>query len=236
MNRFHMYIPIKTDPLHYAANELAKSGISFASSDDDANVILYPIPTPKDVLLPVSERTLILGGNLSPLSQPHFDLLKDPYYLAQNAEITAEAALGILLNNLPCCLCGTEILIIGWGRIGKCLAQQLKNLGTEVSVCARNPSDLSMLAALRYQAISPEMVPSRLQRYRCVVNTVPAPILSVNDTFSSDCLKLDLASGVFLPGESVISARGLPGKYKPEASGRLIASSILNYLKGVEIS
>lgn len=236
MNRFHVYIPVKTEPLRYAAIELAKAGISFASFEEDANVIVYPVPTPKDLPAAPEHGQILIGGHLEDTDHPHFDLLQDPFYLAENAEITAEAALGILLKELPCCLTDTEILILGWGRIGKCLAQQLKNLGANVSVCARKPADLAMLAALRYPAISPEMLPSQLRRFRCIVNTVPATVLSSAEGIAPGCLKVDLASGVFLPGENVISARGLPGKCKPESSGKLIARSVLRYLKGVEIS
>lgn len=236
MNRFHVYIPIKSEPLRHAARELAKAGISFAACEEDANVMLYPVPTPKEIFIPPQHGQIVIGGHLDSTDDPHLDLLKDPLYLAENAAITADAALGILLTELPCCLAGTEILILGWGRIGKCLAQQLKNLGAHVSICARKPSDLSMLTALGYSAISPEMLPENIRRFRCIVNTVPATILSSADAIAPDCLQVDLASGIFLPGDKVLSARGLPGKCKPEASGKLIARRVLHYLQGVEIS
>lgn len=236
MNRFHVYIPTKTEPLRYAAIELAKAGVSFASSEEDANVILYPIPSPKSMLQPPGHGQLVIGGHLDLPDHAHLDLLKDPLYLAQNAEITAEAALGILLKELPCCLKDAEVLILGWGRIGKCLAQKLKNLGANVSVYARKQTDLAMLSALHYPAISPEMLPQQLGRFHCIVNTVPAVILSSSEGIQPACLLMDLASGVFLPGDHVLSARGLPGKCKPSASGKLIAQSILRYLKGAELS
>ena len=36
-----------------------------------------------------------------------------------------------------------------------------------------------------------------------------------------------------IPGEGVLHAKGLPGKYKPEASGKLIAKTILHHLTEV---
>lgn len=236
MNRFHVYIPDKTEPLRCAELELAKAGISFATSVEDANIILYPVPTPPDLPFSPEHGQIVIGGHLNLPTHTHFDLLKDPFYLAENAQITAEAALGIVLRELPCCLAETDVLVLGWGRIGKCLARHLKNLGANVFVCARNPTDLAMLEALRYQAISPEMLPSQLSRFRCMINTIPATVVSSPEKIPPDCLQIDLASGVFLPGAHVLSARGLPGKCKPEASGKLIARSILHYLQGVEIS
>ena len=51
-------------------------------------------------------------------------------------------------------------------------------------------------------------------------------------TIHPDCLKLELASGIWLPGEDVVLAHGLPGKCKPEASGTLIAKTIAYHLGG----
>ena len=42
---------------------------------------------------------------------------------------------------------------------------------------------------------------------------------------------IDLASEPGMQGKSVIPARGLPGKYAPESSGKLIADTILRVLK-----
>ena len=42
-----------------------------------------------------------------------------------------------------------------------------------------------------------------------------------------NALKIDLASCPGMLGDDVIIARGLPGKYVPESSGRLIARRLL---------
>ena len=58
------------------------------------------------------------------------------------------------------------------------------------------------------------------------------PLLTEEEPTRPGCLKLELASGVWLPGEDVTVAHGLPGKYKPEASGALIAKTIAKFLGG----
>ena len=49
----------------------------------------------------------------------------------------------------------------------------------------------------------------------------------------SAALKLELATGVWLPGADVVIAHGLPGKYKPDAAGALIAKTIIRHLGGM---
>ena len=97
----------------------------------------------------------VIGGNLDRPELDYYatiDLLQNECYLAHNANITAHCALELVLDQLPVILDGCQVLIIGWGRIGKCLGKLLQQLGAQVSVCARKESDRSMLAALGYRA------------------------------------------------------------------------------------
>ena len=172
----------------------------------------------------------IIGGHLDTTAKNTIDLLCDPDYLAQNAAITAEAALGLILPQLTDSLNASPILILGWGRIGKCLAKKLQQLGVPVSVYARKGSDQAMLLALHYKLYHPNDLP----KYRCIVNTATAPILTEDNIsyVNPSCYLLDLASSKFIPGETVVHGRGLPGKCKPEASGKLIAHTVAQYLQG----
>ena len=123
-------------------------------------------------------------------------------------------------------------LVIGWGRIGKCLATKLKALGAEVTVAARKPTDRAMLSALGYNAEDTATLKYSLIRYRVIFNTVPATVLPTGPV---GCLKIDLASTPGIGGNDVIHARGLPGKDAPEASGELIARTVIKYLNKEEI-
>ena len=225
MNRYHIYLPRKTAALNAAVHTLARSGLSFAETPEEANILLLPVPTPKDLCPPVQPGQLVIGGAI----ENGLDLLKDPVYLAENAAITAEAALGILLSTLPCSLRGCRILLLGWGRIGACLGKMLTSLGAAVTVYDRKPEKCALLRALGYPVCGE--IPAS-ESFRAVINTIPAEIFPASAVFPPDCIRLDLASGIFLPGDGVVSALGLPGKYRPEASGRLIADRVLAFLKG----
>lgn len=236
MKRPTMYIPTPTAALLEAERRLRSRGVSFTDNISDAEYLLYPAPTKLEMLQPCTMDQTVIGGNLDFLNVnvERLDLLKDPYYLAANAAITAEAALGLVLRQLHCEITSANILILGWGRIGKCLTHQLHHLNANVTVYARKDADRAMLRALGYHYTSREDLGRGLSRYSCILNTIPAPVLTEEEIRSarSGCLKLELASGIWLPGSDVVLAHGLPGKYKPEASGALIARTILYHLGG----
>lgn len=228
-----IYIAGQSQALIYAAVELNRMGVPFTSDPQEAQILLYDIPTPAFFKDEIPQESFIIGGNLDFLHGGYqkLDLLKDPWYLAHNALLTAQAAMGILLPKLECGFPDAPTLILGWGRIGKCLDQLLRQVGIPVSVYARKPEDRAMLSALGYTAVSREEIPQRLSQFKCIINTAPAQILTQPEeaSIAKDCIQLDLASVRGLSGRNVIHARGLPGQCKAEASGKLIAQTIARY-------
>ena len=181
----------------------------------------------------------LVGGNLDPENFPGYrlmDLLKDPTYLARNAAITAHCALRLAMMELPVMLRGCRVLIIGWGRIAKCLSALLWALEADVTVAARKESDRAMACALGYRMESIADLDNTLNDYRLIFNTVPAPVLSAQQVqhCRQGCLRIDLASVQGIAGKHVIWARGLPGKDAPESSGTLIAKSVIRLLERKE--
>ncbi len=235
----------RSDALTYTQQALIRFGCKVLSSPGPAvkNLIL-PVPSfevngslkggsrlefhlnalPRDVT--------VYGGNLNvPLLEGYrkIDLLQDKFYLAQNAAITAHCAVKQILNALPVTLDRCPVLILGWGRIGKCLAQLLRQMGAEVTVYARKETDCSILEALGYRAVDILSAPPLLQQYRVICNTAPTMLLTREHLrfCNPNCLKLDLASEKGIEGDDVLWARGLPGKDAPETSGLLIAETVL---------
>ena len=87
------------------------------------------------------------------------------------------------------------MLILGWGRIGKCLARLLRGADAEVCVFARKPADRAMLKGLGYDVIAEADLASALSRFSLVFNTAPSLLLSREMTARCpDCLLIDLAS------------------------------------------
>ena len=227
----------------FAARELELRGFAFADKPGpEITHLLLNVPSREDVtqtLHALPDGTTIFGGMLQ---GPEFsrlqcvDLLTDPIYLAQNARITAHCAVTLAAQNLPVTWDNCPVLIIGWGRIGKCLAQLLSRLGAEVSVAARKAADRAMLTALGLTAEDPARLNHILCRYRLIINTAPEPVLYGSQLrhCRPDCLMMELASRPGILSEDVLKAPGLPGKMAPESSGRLIARTIMRLCAGKE--
>jgi dipicolinate synthase subunit A len=184
-----------------------------------------------DILKDLPENLTILGGNLGTLPYHTEDFLKDEYYLAENAAITAHCALKRIMAQFPGILQHVPVLIIGWGRIGKHLAAMLRSLGADVTVAARRESDRYALKLQQYKAVDPAKW--ELKQYAIIVNTAPAPIMTQAEA-KKDALLMDLASVRGIAGDRVDHALALPGKDAPQESGNLIAKTALRYALGKE--
>ena len=218
MNKMNIYIVPGNAATEQAGRFLREAGVAVTEHIcPKATHWLLPVPTKIPVDAPPG--VTVIGGNLA---VPGMDLLKDPFYLAENAAITARCAMALIekeSNGLP-------VLVLGWGRIGKCLGKFLAEAGAEVTIAARKEADVAMVRALGYGGIFLHEAPPLLARFDAVINTIPAMVLSTSGC-RKDCALLELASQPGMTGGNIIDGRGLPGKYAPEASGRLIARTIL---------
>lgn len=187
---------------------------------------------PETLLHMLPSGLTVIGGMLEHpalAGYPVMDLLSDPAYLAQNAYITAECALEIAAPLLPTTFRDTPALVVGWGRIGKCLTHLLRAAGCPVTVIARKEADRAMLEALGCPSQAPGVLPPGLG---VIFNTAPEMVLTEDMLRPcGECVKIDLASRRGIAGEDVIWARGLPGVHAPKSSGKLIADTILRRLK-----
>lgn len=236
LKRICFYPAGHTAALGSAVEVLKKAGCRFADTAREATHLLLPVPSidsdgcifgggPLDALLQqLPQDITVIGGNLDLPGYRVWDLLKDPDYLAKNAHITACCALQVAVNQLPVILTGLEVLVIGWGRIGKCLASLLRQNGADVTVAARKETDRAMLRSLGYTAVDTADLDTT--PYRLIFNTAPAMLLP---QCPGDGLKIDLASKLGLGGLDVVWARHLPGRYAPESSGKLIAETVLKF-------
>lgn len=231
--------------IHFACRELQKAGYRITDRPgEDVTHLILPVPSfssdghirgggdLKMLLNTLAKDVTVIGGNLH--DTPHaLDLLQDEQYLAENAAITADCAMRIAGNNLSIRFEGCKTLIIGWGRIGKCLAQLLRSMGADVTVAARRQEHRASLISLGYHAVHPNELAELLHQFRVIFNTAPQMLLDKTKTAlcRHDCVLIDLASVPGIEDENVIVARGLPGRDLPESSGALIAQAVIRLLK-----
>ncbi len=210
-----------SNALFFARKNLTAWGYTvLPEPSGEATHLLLPVPTPPEALQSLVPGVTILGGNLPPLPCPSVDLLQDAHYLQENASITADCALELAAEYLN--PKNARVLIIGWGRIGKCLSSLLP----QATVAVRRKETYRELQQRNIPAL---MLPlADAAEYDLLFNTAPAPIFH-QDAGKPDAVLIDLASRRGFLGDRVIWARGLPGKMAPAASGSLIAKTALRY-------
>lgn len=248
MKKSMVYTAGTTRALEYAAHYLKEAGVPVTQTPQwNVAHLLLDVPSFRfgttledeknlDTLLSALPQDItVWGGQINHPALADYarvDLLKDEWYLAQNAAITAHCALQVATPLLHTTIAETPTLILGWGRIGKCLGKLLRDMGCPVTIASGSEDKRALLESLGYWTTDTASVASVLSRFRLIFNTIPEMVLPEQAQKDCDsCIKIDLASRRGIAGEDVIWARGLPGVYAPESSGRLIAQSFLRLRK-----
>lgn len=220
----------------------------------DGDVLLLPVPTTKDgetVFAPFAKRKiylsevadkadnrLILTCNYSFKGKNCVDYGRLDSYSLLNAIPTAEGAIKLAIENTSFTLWQSRVLVIGYGRVGKVLADRLKALGAYVTVSARKPSDLALIKALGCNATETRRVSEVLSDYDIVFNTVDVKVID-DKAFEGCSLKLiiDLSSSGGFDiaaardcGIHALKAPGLPGLCAPHTAGKILAETVTEIL------
>lgn len=198
--------------------------------------------------------TLLIGGRFTPAFKSSaesrgyraIDYFESEELQIKNAVPTAEGALAIAMNELPVTLHGARTAVIGYGRVGKVLADKLAALGARVTVAARKGTDLAIAYNRRFDTLRIEINNGQStlmalgNGYDVIFNTVPYWLFdgSILRKLCKNTLIIDLASapgGVDSKaagecGVRVIWALSLPGKYSPFTAGDIICDSIIDIL------
>ena len=164
------------------------------------------------------------------------DLLRRETLAVGNAALTAEGAIGRMIEQSERALWGGRALVLGWGRIGRILALRLAALGARVTVAARSARDRALAEALGCRAQDYGELDGTLGDFDFIVNTVPARVLTEGMLclIRPDALLLELASppGGFDRrlaqniGLHALAAPGLPGETAPETAALLLRRAV----------
>lgn len=166
-----------------------------------------------------------------------YDFMKDDEVACKNAIATAEGAIFDAFMGRGININGSKSLVTGYGRCAKPLAQRLKCMGSEVTIAARSNKARAEAEAAGYQITDFDSMKDKAATYDFCFNTVPA--LVIKEDFlrqvSSDILIIDIASkpgGVdfaYCDGHDIQykHSLGIPGRYSPETSGRILAEAII---------
>jgi len=229
----------------------------------DGDYIIAPIPFSRDgekingeiltvneiLNLPNIKDKIIFSGAISNsiktrLDQNdvrYHDLLDLDEVAILNSIPTAEGAIGTAMEMTDFTLCSSNVLVMGFGRIGKILSKMLHGIGSSVYVEARKEKDLAEIRAMGYNPINLNELNKDLNKFNIIFNTIPTTILDKEklDIVSHECSIIDLASspgGIDFEyakeiGLNVVWALALPGKVAPLSSAIYIKEAIDKIIK-----
>ena len=154
------------------------------------------------------------------------DFTENETFTLRNAIPSAEGAIHALMSRAPVCLTGQPCLIVGYGRIGRALAQRLCGLGAWVTVAARSETARALAEGDGHEAIP--LAGMAAGAFTFLLNTVPAQVVGEKAlaALAKGALAIDLASppyGIDLNaaenlGIAAWREPGLPGRYAPETA------------------
>ena len=218
----------------------------------DVEIVIGPIPfssngntinmpfsgnevTIREMMHVLNAKVLIAGG----ITPDVYGMANDEYI--EIIDIMKREELAVL--NTIATLHGSEVLILGFGRIGKVLARKLAGLSAKVTCAARKDEDLAWIQAYGHKATNINTIGSNLNEFDIIINTVPHIILTEErlKQVKKDCLLIDLASN---PGGidkktvkdqnlKFVWALSLPGKVAPTTSAEFIKDTIYNIVKEI---
>ncbi len=206
--------------------------------------------TIREMMHVINAKVLIAGGIIPEVYEMAndeyieiIDIMKREELAVLNTIATAEGTIQIAIENTNKIIHGSEVLILGFGRIGKVLARKLAGLSAKVTCAARKDEDLAWIQAYGHKATNINAIGENLKQYDIIINTVPHIILNEERLkyVKNDCLLIDLASN---PGGidkkavkdnqlKFVWALSLPGKVAPTTSAEFIKDTIYNIIKEI---
>ena len=246
----------------------AKKCDSLEECVESSNIIIGPIPfssngetmnapfskqkiSVEDLIKMLNGKILIAGSikqevyNLANKYQVQvIDILKREELSVLNAISTAEGAIKIAIEETAKNLHGSNILVLGFGRIGKVLSHMLDGLGAKVACEARKNSDLAWIKAYGYEQVPLSELKENLDKFDVIINTIPYMVLDSENLqkVRQDALVIDLASNPGGVDKEAIKERkikfvwalSLPGKIAPVTSAEFIKETLYNIVKEIQ--
>ena len=169
------------------------------------------------------------------------DLLEIEELTILNAIPTVEGTIKLAIEEREETIHESNVLVCGFGRIGKILCDRFNKLGANVYCVARKESDLAWIREKRYIPLRYTEISNFADKIDILINTVPQIILEEEQLklFNKNVLIIDVASapgGINKEsanklGLKVITALGIPGKEMPRTAGKYIKETIDKLIK-----
>lgn len=223
-------------------------GLPFTKDGKTVNTSIAEPPTIPCFLGMLTSSHILVGGNLpdSVLSYctqqgiQYYDIMTSADFVTKNARLTAEGLLIPLLTHTSFSICDCRVLLVGYGKCGREIADILRIFTNEIYIYDKDPAALRSAKSKHFTAVSEKDIQNPfhgLHQINTIINTSPVNPFDNRtwESFPADCKIFNIASCVLkLPSsvsERLLSCPGIPGKYAPKTAGNMIAKDICEHFK-----
>jgi dipicolinate synthase subunit A len=158
-----------------------------------------------------------------------------------NSIPTVEGAIMMAIQYTDITIHHSNVVVLGFGRVGRTLAKSFKGLEAKVKVGARKKEDLARIFEMGYEPFHMNEVSQHVNDCNILINTIPAPVVNVKvlQSMTKDALIIDLASKpggtdfryAKRRGIKAILTPSLPGIVAPKTAGNILAKVITEILE-----
>ncbi len=171
------------------------------------------------------------------------EMFQDDKLVIENAVLTSEAILSILIERMDISLNKANIIIFGYGRVGIVLGNMLKTLKANITIVARNAKDIVFALSNNLNVINLACLSSKdLRKYDALINTIPQKNIinqQIISNLKSDIKIIDISSspgGVDFEytkslGIDATLEPSLPARYSYKSAGELLGEKISDIIK-----
>lgn len=178
--------------------------IPFSSNGKNINTPFSKEKISIEDLLKTNRSKLFIGGNIQKEIKEELegkyldviDIMQREELAILNTISTAEGTIKVAIENTDEILQGSKVLILGFGRVAKTVANKFSLLSAKVTCSARKISDLAWIKAYGYEALDINDMLYDLKDFDIIINTVPQVIIGQRELkhMNPNVLLIDLAS------------------------------------------
>lgn len=223
--------------------------VPFSSNEDFINTPFAHDKIMIDDLMKTNKGKIFISGSIKDdlkkkLDEKYMeviDIMKRDDLAILNTIATAEGTIEVAIKNTDKILQGSRVLILGFGRVGKIVANKFSKMSALVTCAARKVSDLAWIKAYGYNSLNINDMLYDLKEFDIIINTVPQIILRERELkhIDAEALLIDLASSpggidgkmAKSMGLNFIWALALPGRIAPSSSAKFIKDTVYTILE-----
>ncbi|WP_349410548.1 dipicolinic acid synthetase subunit A [Pseudalkalibacillus sp. SCS-8] len=173
-------------------------------------------------------------------NRKHIKLFERDDVAIYNAIPTVEGTIMMVIQHTDFTIHQSNVMVLGFGRVGFTVARTFANLGANVSVGARRSEHIARITEMGFKPFYLTELEKEVESVDVCINTIPAPIITQNviSKIPSHTLIIDLASKpggtdfrfAEKRGIKALLAPGLPGIVAPKTAGKIIANVLTQLL------